>query len=105
MTRRHQGNQDGKENMAHVHGELLTNNKMYDLYFDFFICLNSMSLWQSGFGLSVCLLSLYSFYLMFIIRAVDRLALVFSGYWGMYQATHKVVFMLGSRISMDWGQV
>lgn len=54
------------------------------------------------FGLFVCILPLYSFYLMFVIRAVDRLVLVFSAHWGMYQATHKIVFMLGSCISMDW---
>ena len=54
------------------------------------------------FGLFVCLLPVYSFYLMFVIRAVDRLVLVFSGHWGMYQATHKVVFMLCSCISMYW---
>ena len=105
MTRRHQGNQGWERKKI---WPMSTVNcwpiiKCMICILDFFICLNSMSLWQSGFGLSVCLLPLYSFYLMFVIRAVDRLALVFSGYWGMYQATHKVVFMLGSCISMDWG--
>lgn len=69
---------------------------------DFFICLKACPCDRVFFGLFVCLLPFYSFYLMFVIRAVDRLVLVFSGHLGMYQPTHKVVFMLGSCISMDW---
>ena len=38
---------------------------------------------------------------MFIIRATDRLIIVFSGHWGMKQATSKIGFMFCS-VPMGW---